>query len=132
LSVHPDVTDEVISTRLTGRMARQKGIFARDVPMLFLIDQLSLYRLIGSPEIMAAQPDHLVTVAGRPRVTIQVVPAIAVPSVAHGIVLTENAAYSESAINGSDQVLVRDTADRDGVTLTIPAETWRAFTDSLR
>jgi hypothetical protein len=34
--------------------------------------------------------------------------------------------------SGSDQVLARDTADRDGVTLTIPAEKWRAFTDSLR
>jgi hypothetical protein len=34
--------------------------------------------------------------------------------------------------SGSDVILVRDTTDRDGVTLTVPAETWRAFTDSLR
>jgi Domain of unknown function (DUF397) len=32
----------------------------------------------------------------------------------------------------SDVILVRDTTDRDGVTLSVPAETWRAFTDSLR
>jgi hypothetical protein len=68
LSVHPDVADEVVGTRLAGRMARQKRLFARDVPMLFLIDQLALYRLVGSPEIMAAQLQHLVTMASRPRV----------------------------------------------------------------
>jgi Domain of unknown function (DUF397) len=34
--------------------------------------------------------------------------------------------------SGSDVILVRDTADCDGVTLSVPAETWRAFTDSLR
>ncbi len=32
----------------------------------------------------------------------------------------------------SDVILVRDTADRDGVTLSVPAEIWRAFTASLR
>jgi hypothetical protein len=34
--------------------------------------------------------------------------------------------------SGSDQVLVRDTADRDGVTLTVPAGAWRTFTASLK
>jgi hypothetical protein len=34
--------------------------------------------------------------------------------------------------SGSDVILVRDTTDRDGVTLSVPAETWRTFTDSLR
>jgi hypothetical protein len=126
LSVHPDVTDEVISTRLSGRMARQKRIFARDVPMLFLVDQLSLYRLIGGPEIMAAQLDHLVTVASRPRVTIQVVPAVAVPSVAHGIVLTDSAAYSESAINGNVWTDEETLSSLGRVFDTLRSEAWRA------
>jgi Domain of unknown function (DUF397) len=30
------------------------------------------------------------------------------------------------------QVLVRDTTDRDGVTLSIPAEVWQRFTSTLR
>jgi hypothetical protein len=34
--------------------------------------------------------------------------------------------------SGSDVILVRDTTDRDGVMLSVPAQTWRAFTDSLR
>jgi hypothetical protein len=29
-------------------------------------------------------------------------------------------------------VIVRDTTDRDGVTLTVPADAWRAFTASLK
>lgn len=29
-------------------------------------------------------------------------------------------------------VLVRDTKDRGGVVLTVPAEAWRTFTDTLR
>ncbi len=30
------------------------------------------------------------------------------------------------------QILVRDTTDRDGVTLSIPAEAWLRFTSTLR
>jgi hypothetical protein len=33
---------------------------------------------------------------------------------------------------GNATIVVRDTTDRDGVTLSVPAETWRAFTNSLR
>lgn len=29
-------------------------------------------------------------------------------------------------------ILVRDTADRDGVTLSIAADAWQAFTDGLK
>jgi hypothetical protein len=126
LSVHPDVTDEVVSTRLAGRMARQKRMFARDVPMLFLIDQLTLYRLVGSPEIMAGQLRHLVMLASRPRVTIQVVPAIAVPSVAHGIELTDRAAYSETSVNGNVWTDEETRSSLGRVFDTLRSEAWRA------
>jgi hypothetical protein len=29
-------------------------------------------------------------------------------------------------------ILVRDTTDRDGLTLSVPASAWAKFTDSLR
>ena len=29
-------------------------------------------------------------------------------------------------------ILVRDTTDRDGATLSVPAAAWRRFTDALR
>jgi hypothetical protein len=126
LSVHPDVTDEVISTRLSGRMAHQKRLFARDVPALFLIDQLALYRLVGSIEIMAAQRRHLVLMASRPRVTIQVVPAVAVPSVAHGISLTDCAAYSETSVSGNVWTDEETRSSLGRVFDTLRSEAWRA------
>jgi Domain of unknown function (DUF397) len=33
---------------------------------------------------------------------------------------------------GDDAVAVRDTKDRDGVTLSVPAAAWASFTASLR
>ena len=35
-------------------------------------------------------------------------------------------------VGGADAVLVRDTTDRDGVTLRVPADAWAKFTASLR
>jgi uncharacterized protein DUF397 len=32
----------------------------------------------------------------------------------------------------ADDVMIRDTTDRDGVTLAIPAKAWQAFTTTLR
>lgn len=34
--------------------------------------------------------------------------------------------------NAARVVLVRDTTNRDGVTLSIPAHAWQAFADGLR
>ena len=42
----------------------------------------------------------------------------------------ENGNCVEVASPGA--VLIRDTRDRDGVTLTVPAPAWRAFTTQLR
>jgi Domain of unknown function (DUF397) len=38
----------------------------------------------------------------------------------------------EAAFAEAGRVLVRDTTDRDGALLTIPADAWARFTDSLR
>jgi Domain of unknown function (DUF397) len=35
-------------------------------------------------------------------------------------------------IGSADRVMVRDTKDRDGVTLSIPAHAWERFAASLR
>ena len=126
LSVHPDVTIEMIASRLATRMARQKRLFARDVPTLFLVDQLALYRSVGSPEVMAAQMRHLTALAGRPRVTVQVVPAVAVPSVAHGIELTDGAAYGETIVSGSVWTDEETYSALSRVFDSLRSEAWRA------
>jgi len=35
-------------------------------------------------------------------------------------------------VAGDGAVLIRDTTDRDGVTLSVPADAWAKFTASLR
>jgi transcriptional regulator with XRE-family HTH domain len=126
LGVHPDVTPEVVSTRLAGRMARQKRLFSREIPTLFLVDQLALYRGVGGPEIMTEQLRRLVELASRPRVTIQVVPAVAVPSVAHGFILTETAAYGETSVSGNVWTDEETRSSLGRVFDTLRSESWRA------
>ena len=72
-----------------------------DAPRSWLIvDELSLYRRVGSAEVMADQLRHLVGVAGLPHVTLTVMPAIEHPANASGFVVTEEAAYAEHAAGG--------------------------------
>ena len=55
LRTYPSVTADVVAVRLAARMERQRRLFSRDLLAWFIVDELSLYRLVGSPEIMAAQ-----------------------------------------------------------------------------
>jgi Domain of unknown function (DUF5753)/Helix-turn-helix len=102
LQTAPAVTGEMITVRLTARMERQQRVLMRDDPPLawLLVDQLALYRLVGSPEIMAAQMRHLLAVAGMPNVTLQVLPAVAHPANASELIVTDNAAYAEHVAGG--------------------------------
>lgn len=88
-------TTEIVATRLSARMERQRVLLAREVEAWFIIDQLSLYRLVGSPEIMAAEMRHLTELAALPHVTIQVLPAVAHPANASGFLVTDSAALCE-------------------------------------
>jgi transcriptional regulator with XRE-family HTH domain len=122
LRTFPGATSEQVSTRLAARMARQ-AILTREDPaaptVWFLIDEAALRRCTGTPEIMAAQLEHLVTVAGLPNVTIQVVPNVAHAALTGGFALAETAkgaaAYIETALTGQvfeDVQAVRELATR--------------------
>lgn len=93
---------EVVATRLTSRMERQRRLFARANPpsVWFVVDELSLYRCVGSAEIMAAQMAHLAGVAGMPNVTVQILGGIAHPAGASGFIVTSEAAYAEHVAGG--------------------------------
>ena len=97
ISVQPPVTAEIARARLASRMERQRRVMARDDPpsTWFVIDELALYRLVGSAEIMAAQLRQLLTVAGLPRVSLTVMPAVAHPANASELIIADNAAYAE-------------------------------------
>jgi transcriptional regulator with XRE-family HTH domain len=99
----PKATDEVVTTRLAARMDRQGRTIGRlDPPAsLFIVDELSLYRLVGSAEVMAVQLRRLLDVAAMPGVTVQVLPAVAHPATAGELIITDDAAYVENLVGGS-------------------------------
>jgi hypothetical protein len=83
-------------------MQRQRRVLLRDIPpsACFLVDELSLYRCVGSPEVMAAQLRRLLEVAGTVRTIVQVLPAVAHPVNASGFLMADNAVWIEHAAGG--------------------------------
>lgn len=82
-SIRPVLSDDAIGRAVALRMTRQQILEPDDsvpldqdnAPRLWtIIDESALNRVVGSPEIRKAQREHLVTMARRPNVTIQVVP----------------------------------------------------------
>jgi hypothetical protein len=92
----------------------------------FVVDELSLYRRVGSAEVMAAQLRHLTEIAEMPTVTLQVMPAVEHPANNSGIMITDSAAWCEHAIAGyvfTDPESLRTLALRFD---TLRAESYRA------
>jgi transcriptional regulator with XRE-family HTH domain len=77
LETHPDVTEDVVSERLAGRLFRQE-ILERDDPpppvVCALVDQSALNREIGGAAVMRDQLVHLAAMSRRPNITVQVIP----------------------------------------------------------
>jgi transcriptional regulator with XRE-family HTH domain len=102
ISAQPHVTQGTVSTRLASRMERQKRVMGRDNPpsAWFVIDELSLYREVGSVQAMAAQLRHLLELAAMPMVTMQVIPAVAHPVNANGFLMADDAVWIEHVAGG--------------------------------
>jgi transcriptional regulator with XRE-family HTH domain len=100
LATYPGVTPDAVTARLADRMERQQRLFGRGALAWFVVDELALYRCVGSPEIMAAQLGRLIDVAAMPSVTLQVLPAIAHPATHSAIVIADESAYVEHAASG--------------------------------
>jgi hypothetical protein len=102
LAVHPGVTNEQIAARLASRLERQRRVLMREDPpqAWFVVDEVALFRYVGSPETMAEQLGHLLEVANRPNVTMAVMPAVAHPGNESEIVISDDAAYAEHSAAG--------------------------------
>jgi hypothetical protein len=133
LETFPGVTAEMVAARLAARMERQQRILLRDDPpeAWFVVDELSLYREVGSPEIMAGQCTHLAEVARLPNVTMQVLPAVAHPATASEFIVTESAAYVEHVTGGLVHVEAETVTSLARLFTTILSESYRA-SESLR
>lgn len=102
ITVEPAITDEIARVRLASRMERQRRVLLREDPpsAWFVVDELSLYRRVGSPDDMAMQMDHLIEVAAMTGVTVTVMPAVTHPANASELIIADSAAYVEHLVGG--------------------------------
>jgi transcriptional regulator with XRE-family HTH domain len=102
LATMPGASEETITGRLRARMERQRRVILCEIPPTawFVVDELALYRLVGSAGIMTAQLRQLAALAAMPDVTVQVLPAIAHPATASGFVVADDAAWCEHVAGG--------------------------------
>ncbi|WP_254715733.1 helix-turn-helix transcriptional regulator [Actinomadura sp. NAK00032] len=72
---HPDASKDEIERRVELRMARRR-VFERPDPLKLwaVLDEAVLRRVVGGPRTMRAQIEHLIEMAARPNVTVQVLP----------------------------------------------------------
>jgi hypothetical protein len=100
----PRTSPEVAAIRLASRMDRQQRVLLRedDPPTVwFVVDELALYRCVGSAQVMAAQMGRLSGAAAMPCVTLQVLPAVAHCANASEFIITGDAAtYAEHVTGG--------------------------------
>lgn len=93
----PKMSEDEIARAVAVRMTRQQ-ILERDedlpadqdnTPRLWaIIDEAALLRIVGSPEIMRVQREHLIDMAQRSNVTIQVIPLSEGATCAYGRAFT--------------------------------------------
>ncbi|SNR91113.1 Helix-turn-helix domain-containing protein [Streptosporangium subroseum] len=104
----PRASVESVERHVAARLDRQLILEREDPPMLWVVlDEGILNRLIGTKTIMAGQLDHLLEMAERPYVTIQILPfgACSTTGLLGGFVIAQtkgaaNTAYMESAGHG--------------------------------
>jgi hypothetical protein len=128
ISVQPAITEQILRARLASRMGRQRRVLMREDPpsVCCVVDHTALYRCIGSPEVMAAQMDHLLEVAAMPHVTLQVLPAVTHPATQSGFMVTDSAAYAEHVIGGFTYTEGETVTRLDRLFDTLRAECYRA------
>ncbi|HEY7264437.1 MAG TPA: helix-turn-helix transcriptional regulator [Trebonia sp.] len=100
----PRTSPEAATGRLASRMDRQQRVLMRqDDPatVWFVVDELALYRCVGSGGVMAVQMRRLCDVAAMPLVTLQVLPAVAhCANASEFIIAGDSAAYAEHVTGG--------------------------------
>lgn len=71
----PEADPSVIAERIAARMMRQQRLHGVERMQLeVLLDEATLHRQVGGPQVMGRQLKHLLTVGRLPNVTIQVLP----------------------------------------------------------
>lgn len=117
------VTEDDVEQLVTARLERQTILDRDNPPLLWvLLDEGVLHRPVGGRDVMNAQMDHLIEMAARPNVVIQVIPHSigAHQGLAGAFVIADFAnapsiVYLETALTG---LVVERPEDVAAVTLT--------------
>lgn len=128
LQTVPGVPAEVVEARLQARMARQRRIVYGDKPpsIVVLIDELALFRLVGSPEVMVMQLGHLSDMARLPHVTVHVVPAVAHAATGAALEVAPEASYTEHLGGGVVYIEEESVAAFERLIAELQADACRA------
>lgn len=123
----PKIPSDEIERAVALRMTRQEILELRDglpadqeqTPRFWaIIDESALQRTVGNPEIMRVQRDHLVEMAQRPNITIQISPNGNGPTSAYGRAFTILVSHNNSSVvyledpNSAHYVRDRDDVNR--------------------
>lgn len=75
----PQITVEQAAARLKVRLRRQHRIYNPGCPLRLwvILDESALHRVVGSPDIMRDQLEHLKALSTEPHITVQVIPCAA-------------------------------------------------------
>lgn len=67
--------DEAIERKIAVRAARQERLTADDQPECWaVLNEAAIQRVVGGPNVMRSQLEHIAALANRPRITVQVLP----------------------------------------------------------
>ncbi|MGX4694181.1 helix-turn-helix domain-containing protein [Streptomyces sp. JNUCC 63] len=85
----PTASASEVQRRVELRTQRARLLLRQDAPQLWaVIDESVLLRVLGSREVMREQLDHLIRMARRPNVTMQIIPLDVTNASAPGIPIT--------------------------------------------
>lgn len=125
----PGVPPAVINARVAARLERQKRILhRRNPPSVWIgVDEVALYRLVGSSEIMASALDNLLAVARLPHVTVQIMPIVGHGATGSELIVADSAAAYCEHLAGSYTYTDDETvAELDRTIVSIQSECYRA------
>jgi transcriptional regulator with XRE-family HTH domain len=73
--VQPSMTDDVLEGRVRARMER-RSVLTKATPLKLwaVLDEAALRRVVGGPDVMHSQLEHLLSMSKTPNVTFQVIP----------------------------------------------------------
>jgi transcriptional regulator with XRE-family HTH domain len=105
------VDEAIIARRVQARLARQQILERANPPTLWVvIDEAALRKHVGGPAVMRDQIHHLVEVAARPNIAIQVLPDAAG---AHAAMTGPFAILSYATLEDADLVYIETGATGD-------------------